>query len=105
MLAHLRHVSILTKRDVGAEVGELIRVVRPNILITSQTTKDFPPEDVAMYEKYCERIVTLPAQATTSTTARIRFLTIDGADQLARDLSDSIPKLVYESLNKMRDSP
>jgi len=103
MLAHLRHVSILTKRDVGTEIGDLIRTVQPHVLVTSETTKDFPPEDVAVYKTYCEEIVTLPAQATTSTTARIRFLTIDGADQLARDLTDRIPKLVFDSLNKMRD--
>lgn len=102
MLAHLRHVSILTKRDVGMEIGELIRTVRPHVLITSQSTKDFPAKDVAAYKEYCEKIVTLPPQGTTSTTARIRFLTIDGADQLARELTRQIPRVVQESLNNMR---
>ncbi len=103
MLAHLRHVSILTKRDIGVEIGELIRTVRPDVLVTSKSTKDFPARDVAVYEKYCGKIVTLPPQATTSTTARIRFLTIDGADQLARRITDQIPKLVMDSLNKMKE--
>lgn len=102
MLAHLRHVSILTQRDVDTEIGDLIRIVRPHVLITSQSTKDFPAEDVVAYEEYCEQIVTLPPQGTTSTTARIRFLTIDGADQLARELAERIPCVVQESLDKLR---
>lgn len=102
MLAHLRHVSIITKRDVGMEVGDLIHAVRPDVLVTSKSTKDFPASDVAVYEKVCGKIVTLPPQATTSTTARIRFLTIDGADQLAQEIMGKIPNLVMESLNKMK---
>ncbi len=102
MLAHLRHVSILTQRDVGVEIGELIRVVQPHVLVTSESTKDFPAHEVARYRTYCEDIVTLPPQATTSTTARIRMLSIDGADQLARELAERLPRLVQESLENMR---
>ncbi len=104
MLAHLRHVSILTQRDVGTEKGELIRIVRPHVLITSASTKDFPPEDVAVYEEHVEQIVTLPPQATTSTTARIRHLTIDGADTLAKELHKRIPLVVQESLEHIRNN-
>jgi len=102
MLAHLRHVSVITKRDVGEEIGRLIRVVRPDVLVTSESTKDFPAKDVEEYKEVCGKIVTLPPQATTSTTARIRFLTIDGADQLAQEIMGKIPNLVMESLNKMK---
>jgi D-beta-D-heptose 7-phosphate kinase/D-beta-D-heptose 1-phosphate adenosyltransferase len=102
MLAHLRHVSIITQRDVGIEIGTLIRTVQPHVLITSQSTKDFPVKDVEEYQKYCEQIVTLPPQGVTSTTARIRTLSIDGADQLARELAERIPRVVQESLDKIR---
>ena len=102
MLSHLRHVSILTQRDVGVEAGELIRTVRPHTLITSESTKDFPARDVEAYREFCENIVTLPPQATTSTTARIRFLTIDGADTLARSLERRIPEVVREALDDIR---
>lgn len=102
MLSHLRHVSILTKRDVDIETGALIRAVRPHVLVTSESTADLPPSAIAMYREFCERIVTLPPQATTSTTARIRLLSIDGADQLARELSERIPHVVQESLEKLR---
>ena len=102
MLAHLRHVTILTQRDVGVEIGELIRVVRPHVLVTSLSTKDFPRKDVLAYKKYCEEIVTLPQQAPTSTTARIRFFTIEGADELARELTQRIPEVVLHTLNNFR---
>jgi D-glycero-beta-D-manno-heptose 1-phosphate adenylyltransferase len=102
MLSHLRHVSILTQRDVDTEIGTLIRTVRPHVLVASESTKDFPPELVASYSEYCEEVVTLPPQATTSTTARIRMLSIDGADQLARELAERIPHVVQETLEKLR---
>lgn len=102
MLAHLRHVTILTQRDVGVEIGELIRVVRPHVLVTSLSTKDFPKKDVLAYKKYCEKIVTLPPQAATSTTARIRFFTIEGADELARELTRKIPEVVLRTLDNYR---
>jgi len=103
MLAHLRHVGILTKRDVGVQIGELIRVVRPHVLITSKSTKDFTPEHVKEYDAYCEQTITLPPQATTSTSARIRTLTIDGADTLAQELHKRIPIVVQETLDYVRN--
>lgn len=102
MLSHLRHVSILTQRDVHMEIGALIRTVRPHVLVASESTKDFPPELVASYAEYCEEVVTLPPQATTSTTARIRMLSIDGADELARELAERIPHVVQETLERLR---
>lgn len=104
MLSHLRHVSILTQRDAHTEIGALIRVVRPHVLVTSESTKDFTPADVIVYEQHCDRIITLPPQATTSTSARIRMLTIDGANHLARELAERIPRMVQETLENMRGS-
>ncbi len=103
MLAHLRHVSILTQRHVDVEVGALIRAVRPHVLVTSESTKDFPVSDIAVYREVCGEVVTLPPQATTSTTARIRMLSIDGADALARELARRIPDVVQESLEQIRN--
>jgi D-beta-D-heptose 7-phosphate kinase/D-beta-D-heptose 1-phosphate adenosyltransferase len=102
MLIHLRHVSIITLRDLHQEKGALIEAVRPNVLITSESTRDFPPEDMEAYREMCGEIVILPPQATTHTSARIRLLSIDGADQLAKELSERVPKLVQETLDKLR---
>ncbi len=87
MLVHLRHVDIVTLRHVDQDIGELIRLVEPDVLIVSKSTGDFSESDVKEYTEYCGKIVTLPPQATTSTSARIRLLAIEGAEKLAREIS------------------
>jgi D-beta-D-heptose 7-phosphate kinase/D-beta-D-heptose 1-phosphate adenosyltransferase len=102
MLSHLRSVSILTLREVKHGNAKLIETVRPDVLITSSSTSDFPKKDVARYNKVCGKIVTLPPQAATSTTARVRTLTISGADQLAAEIMRGVPELVKNALSSFR---
>lgn len=86
MLAHLRHVDIVTIREVHHDIGDLIRLIKPHVLVTSSSTKDFTAKMKKDYAAFCEKIVTLPPQATTTTTARIRNLTIGGAEELANQV-------------------
>lgn len=102
MLAHLRSVGILTLREAKHGLGKLIETVRPDVLITSSSTNDFGKKEVAAYKKVCGKIVTLPPQAATSTTARVRLLTITGADELAKEIMDGIPVTVKNALDKFR---
>lgn len=102
MLAHLRHVSILTVREVRHGLGKLIETVRPDVLITSSSTSDFGKKEIAVYKKICGKIVTLPPQAATSTTARVRSLTISGADELAKEIIERVPSAVHNALEKFR---
>lgn len=102
MLAHLRSVSILTLRHANHPIGKLIKIVSPDVLIISQSTKDFGKKESTEYEACCGKIVILPAQAATSTTARVRLLTISGADQLAKDIIKGVPELVQNALKKFR---
>lgn len=102
MLAHLRSVDILTLREAKHGLGKLIETVRPDVLITSSSTNDFGKKEIAVYKKVCGKIVTLPPQAATSTTARVRLLTITGADELAREIMDGIPVTVKNALDKFR---
>ena len=105
MLAHLRSVGILTVREKHHGLGKLIQTIRPDVLITSKSTKDFGARgavDVAPYRKFCGKIIVLPPQAATSTTARVRLLTISGADQFAQDIMRGIPALVKDALAKIR---
>lgn len=102
MLAHLRSVDILTLREAKHGLGKLIETVRPDVLITSSSTNDFGRKEIMVYKKVCGKIVTLPPQAATSTTARVRLLTITGADELAREIMDGIPVTVKNALDKFR---
>ena len=99
MLIHLRHVDIVTIREANHDIGELIRLIQPDVLVTSTSTEDFKKDiQSGTYNAYCKQIVVLPPQAATSTTARIRDLTIEGAEKLASEVN----KLTEDFLNKIR---
>lgn len=100
MLTHLRHVDIVTIREATNDIGDLIRLVRPDVLVTSSSTQDFKKDlGEGRYDEFCGKVVVLPPQATTSTTARIRNLTIEGAEKLARE----VQKLTEDFLNNVRN--
>ena len=99
MLIHLRHVDIVTIRESHHDIGELIRLVRPDVLITSKSTSDFTDNLKKEYEDYCGEILTLSPQATTTTTARIRDIAIEGAEDLARE----VKKITEDFLKKIKD--
>ena len=99
MLLHIRSVDIVTIRDIKDGLGGLIKLVQPDVLIASQSTADFKKDMVYDYNKYCGKIVILPPQATTSTTGRIRKLSIEGAEKLAREVS----KLTQDFLNNIKN--
>ncbi len=88
MLIHLRHVDIVALRNEQQDIGDLIRLVQPDVLITSSSTKDFTAKLVKQYGAHCGKIITLNPQSTTSTTSRIRDLTIEGAETLAAAIND-----------------
>jgi D-beta-D-heptose 7-phosphate kinase/D-beta-D-heptose 1-phosphate adenosyltransferase len=100
MLLHLRHVDFVVLRDINEDIGNLIRTIQPDVLVTSHSTKDMPESITKEYEPYCGKIVTLQPQSTTSTTARIRKLTIDGASSLA----DEINKLTAQFIDKLHQT-
>jgi len=99
MLLHLRHVDLVSIRELHHGIGDTIRAVRPNILVTSSSTGDFTEEMKREYEGICGEIVTFAPQATTSTTARIRNLTIEGAEKLAAE----VQRLIQDFLRNIRN--
>lgn len=74
MLGHLRAVDIIT---LQYEADQLFKVVAHDVRVISESTKDLPK--LEMMKQQCAHIVNLPPQAETSTTARIRRLSFDGA--------------------------
>ena len=98
MLVHLRHVDIVTLREANHGIGDLINLVKPDVLVVSKSTTDFTSSMASEYVNVCGEIITLPPQATTTTSARIRNLTIEGAEKLAKEVS----RLTQEFLDKIR---
>lgn len=100
MLLHLRHVDVVTIREARHDIGELIRLVRPDVLVTSSSTEDFKADLASgKYNEFCGNVVVLPPQATTSTTARIRNITIEGAERLAREVQTLTERFLNDIKN------
>ncbi len=91
ILVRNRSVNIVTIRNLGDDPFMLIKMIKPDILVFSETTQDRRPNFVQeMKEAYkddVKDIVVLPAQAETSTTARIRTLALDGSKQLGEKIT------------------
>ncbi len=99
MVSHLRSVDIITIRELSEDYGSLIRMVKPDVLVVSKSTKDFTDEMKNEYKDCCGNIVNFEPQSTTSTTARIRTLTIEGAEQLA----EQVKKLTDQFIDQIKN--
>lgn len=103
MISHLKHVDLIVMKESKTDHNKLIRTIRPDILVISESTpsnkkdRSFFEEVKEEHEKFCGKIVNLKPQSITSTTARIRFLTIKGAEDLARELQKSIESFLYSN--------
>lgn len=93
VLRHLRTVDIIT---LQYELNQLFDVVSPDVLIVSTSTKDLPP-DLENVKKYCAHLVNLPPQAETSSSARIRRLSIDGSAALLVKIEQGLSHLLKEA--------
>ncbi len=94
MLLHLRHVDLVTIKEANHGLGDIIKLVSPDVMVFSTTTSDIPPEETIAYQEFCGQIVTLPPQGIATTTARVRNLTIEGAETLAKEVSELITRFL-----------
>ena len=95
MLSYLRSVDFIFLRtlpEVQAtnDIDYAIKVIKPDIFVMSQTTKDFPAEKRSMLEEYAKQVEIFEPQAETSSSARIRFLAMDGAAELRKVLDTAV---------------
>jgi len=97
LLSMLSFVNIIARRDVGQHMYDLIRLVRPDVLVMSKTTKTFGQEDIDALKGYYGRIEYLEAQSSNSTTAKMRRLHGEGA----RKLGERITRAVQETLDEI----
>ena len=86
LLCHSRHVDLVYLKRKTDPHWAFIRAVRPDILLVSERTQ-YNATDLATLSEWCGKIVTVPSQAETSTTARIRQLHITLATQIKQLLA------------------
>ena len=93
MLAHMRSIDLLTLKKLSDPKWQLIRVVQPDTLIATEGT--YTPDEVSTLENaFVERVVVLPPQATTSTSARLRLLQISQNGKLRDRVLATIDKVL-----------
>jgi len=93
ILAALRSVNVLTFRDVKEHKEDpyyVIKVVKPDVLVVSRSTKDITSKDYEALKEFCGEVKILDPTAVISTTKRLRELLTDGAAGLLDHISLAI---------------
>jgi len=99
ILSHVRHVDAITLKLHTDKANGLIKIVRPDVLVLSKSTKH-TAEEIEEKKKYAGKIVLLQPQAETSTSAKVRLLHVSGADRFAKELVPKLTALVKKELVK-----
>jgi rfaE bifunctional protein nucleotidyltransferase chain/domain len=101
MLAHLRHVDALVLKNEDDPKHHLMKMVRPDVLVISETTRH-SDESIEDMKKYCGAIELLEPQAETSTTAQIRRLLIEGIEKFVFEAREGISLVFDRLVNKIK---
>src|SRR3989344_5678304 len=97
MLMHLRYVDLVFVKELKDPKWSLIKAVRPDVLIATQTT--YTKEKLKELKKYCGKVLVLEPMATTSTSAKIRRLQMSTAKKLGQALTPKLIKTIQDVLD------
>ena len=86
MVCHSRHADLVFLKGLDDPHWQLIKVVRPNVLVATADT--YNGDELNELKEYCEEIEVLPPQAATSTTARMRNIIVGTVGQIREKLND-----------------
>lgn len=107
-LAHTRHVDALFLKEKGHEHWQLIKTVRPDVLVVSESTKaggekplpPYSPEEMVQLKEFCGRIEVLPPQAAQSVSARWRDFQIGMAEKIGQDVLEELGAGILSAVKK-----
>lgn len=91
IIGHLESVDIVI---IERELGFLHRHLPHDVRIISTTTEDLKADEET--SRYCEKLVNLPPQAETSTSARVRLLFIEGGQEAVEKFENGVNGLLKE---------
>lgn len=94
MLAYLKSVDHVVLKETAKAKWELIKLIRPDVLIATAST--YTDLQLEALKEYCGKVVVLEAQATTSTSAKLRLLQISFAHNFSSILAKRIEKAISE---------
>jgi len=100
LLTYTRYADIIAKKTIENEKWAMIKAVHPDILIAVEGT--YLPEDMVNLESMCKgmKVVVLPRQAETSTSAKVRKMTLYGAEVFKRKVTEKLCRMIPELVNK-----
>lgn len=97
-LVHARGVGIVTLKPLLEERWQLIKLIRPDTLVvTTEHYYRYTPEELSELKQHVGRIVPLPPQSESSTTARIRRLHVDFSKKLQEEIPELINRLIGDA--------
>lgn len=102
MLTHLKSVDYAYLKQLGAAKYELIKQVKPDVLVATQET--YTPEQIQDLKKYCKHIEVLAPQATTSTSAKIRLMQMGAAKKIGAKLSAKLIRTIEDVLAELKNA-
>ncbi len=102
MVAHLRPVDIVVLKPLKAPKWNLIKTVKPDVLIATRET--YTKKQIKQLKEFCREVVVLDPQATTSTSAKIRKLQISTAKSLGKALTPKIMNTIEEVLSNLKNN-
>lgn len=76
ILSHMRHADVITLKNVSDPSNHLIRLVSPDVLVVSKSTKH-NNDQVGEKSKFCGKVIIMEPQAETSTSAKLRLIQIN----------------------------
>ena len=96
ILCHTRHVDLVFLKRLGDPQWQLIKTVRPDVLIATQET--YNEQQLVELRQFCGEVIVLPPQSANSTTSRIRLLLMGTAEEVRARLAAAV-----DDVNKFLD--
>lgn len=103
MVTHQRGVGLVALKRPQHPRWELVRRVRPDVLVATRETYT-AAEVEQLQQEHGTQVVVLDRMATISTSARLRQMQFDLAQQLTRDVEAHLPGLTATLLHKEREA-
>lgn len=101
LLTYFRYADIIARKSNENEKWAMIKAVNPNVLIAVEGT--YSLEEIKNLENICEgmKVVVLPRQAETSTSAKVRKMALFGAEMLKNAACSILGKRIPEIVNEI----
>ncbi|MFZ1721670.1 MAG: adenylyltransferase/cytidyltransferase family protein [Microgenomates group bacterium] len=101
MLSYLRSVDHVVLKELGKPKWELIRRIKPDVLIA--TAQTYSEAQIKELQKYCGKVVVLEPMATTSTSAKIRLVQLGAVNKIGSTLSDKLIATIENVLSELKE--